>query len=144
MIVREMRSNLSILYQTIESHSTTVQQLEAKLNQILSYLMERKNKEMSTGMVTNAIITWSEKILGKDIELDDDPSKRENNDQLNVERKRPNDYELKPNDVIIESSKVKESQVVPIPQITIHPLFAYKVPKNRDSSPIMSSILEPP
>lgn len=55
--------------------------------------MERQNKEMLSRMVTNAIVTYSGKSLGKDIELNDDPTERENDEETNVKRTRPNNDE---------------------------------------------------
>ncbi|XP_047256135.1 uncharacterized protein LOC124888891 [Capsicum annuum] len=57
------------------------------------------------------------------MEFDDDPYERENDEQTSVKRKRPNDDELKPNEVIIETSKVKESQIISMTPIIIPPPF---------------------
>lgn len=47
----------------VESYPTNIQKLEDKLNQISVHLMDRQNKETKSGMVANAIVTVSVKVL---------------------------------------------------------------------------------
>lgn len=79
-------------------------------------------------MVTNTIVTRSGKTLDNDMKLDDDLDKRQNNEKTNV-KKRTSDNDLKPYEVILESSKVKESQIISMTPITIPPSFPQQLNK---------------
>lgn len=93
------------------------------MNQLLAHLNAKHNGDISSGMVINAIVPRSGKTLGRDVELDDDPDGRTNDKQVNVKIKRPNDDDLKSNEVIIECFKVKEPQIVSMPPIKFFLFF---------------------
>lgn len=61
--MKEIRKDFLKLHQMVESYPTNIQKLEDKLNQISVHLMDRQNKETKSGMVANAIVTVSVKVL---------------------------------------------------------------------------------
>lgn len=76
-MVREMMSYFYMLHQTVESHLISIQKLEENLNQISVCLIERKNKNIPSRILINAIVIQNRKSHGNRKEIDDDPGKKE-------------------------------------------------------------------
>lgn len=117
MMVNKMQSDFSTLYQTVAFHSTAIQQLQEKVNNISNYL---QSKDIPSGKVTNTMITSDRKSLQNDV-MFKDPSEKENDEQSKAKRKRYNDDEPKTTEIVAEKSKANDWKIISVPSNTIPP-----------------------
>uniref|UniRef100_M1DAQ2 Integrase core domain containing protein n=1 Tax=Solanum tuberosum TaxID=4113 RepID=M1DAQ2_SOLTU len=82
-VLKEMKTNISSLNQTVTSHSVFIKQLETQMGQISAHLNPRSKWGLPSDTMANpkkdnvqcmAILTWSSKVLGSDVPIDDNSS----------------------------------------------------------------------